>query len=659
MWQRAHGKVSERLTKSQVAGERDATIQGGIVRAARHREKPVALCMALVAILLAAPAGVPPRAADAPAIVTPSALRGAPAPIFPPFAHPPLDGPLVTTGSFGEYRPGRFHAGLDLSTGETVGQPVYAPLDGWIERVHASGVGYGRSIYLHAPDGRDILLGHLDAFDEPLASYVAAAQDSSGQYEQDLWPDAGRFRVRAGQRLGWSGRSGGVGQPHLHLEIRRGDMAINPLLAGASVADTTLPEITGITVEPRTADSRINGRFAPLRLALGARPETLRVSGLARVEVEARDPGLKRADMQPYEIRMRWGAHFVRCAFDSLSWASDMPEGRLIYDAGRIVEERRHAVLMWAPVGFRARAISSDASITREAGLIGLDDPSGEFPVTVTAADVRGQSRSTTFVVRLTGDDAGFRSAVLQGGAEARGQQGALPGFGWSAPAAAYFSAGASWDSIAAESLGTSVAAGELQPAGRAMRLSPGWFPLRKPILVRASVPAAHPDRQLGLYVRNGGDWELLDTEPDAATRAEVSGARAPTLARWLARSEAEWSRPSWIAHPAHLGEFAFFEDRVAPRIALIRPPHHRGDPTPYSRWALEARIAEEGSGVNARASGFIVDGKKRPTEWDAVDRKLRWKPRVAPAAGTHHYLVIAVDKAGNERRATATFVIN
>jgi murein DD-endopeptidase MepM/ murein hydrolase activator NlpD len=98
---------------------------------------------------------------------------------FPPLDRPPLDPPLRLSGSFGEYRPGHFHAGLDFATGGQVGLPVYASLPGSVVRVRASGVGYGRSVYLQADDGRLLVYGHLDAFDEPLASYVAAVQDSA------------------------------------------------------------------------------------------------------------------------------------------------------------------------------------------------------------------------------------------------------------------------------------------------------------------------------------------------------------------------------------------------------------------------------------------------------------------------------------------------
>ena len=126
------------------------------------------MCAALVALALAAR---PLMGGDVPG------AGGATPHLYPPFAHAPLDGPLIVTGTFGEYRPGRFHAGMDYSTGGSVGMPVYAPVSGWMERVRASGAGYGRSLYLHAEDGRLILLGHLDAYDEPFATAIAAAQD--------------------------------------------------------------------------------------------------------------------------------------------------------------------------------------------------------------------------------------------------------------------------------------------------------------------------------------------------------------------------------------------------------------------------------------------------------------------------------------------------
>ncbi len=176
--------------------------------------------MAAGAWLALAPA-TPCAQTSAPRARAAAPIHGLATPWETPLARPPLDPPLRLTGTFGEYRTGHFHAGVDLSTEEQVGRVVYASLDGHMVRMRTSGVGYGRSLYLLAPDGRLLVYGHLDAFDEPVASYVDSVQRATGQYEQDLWPDSSRFQIHAGQRLGWSGRSG-TGPPHLHFEIRRG-----------------------------------------------------------------------------------------------------------------------------------------------------------------------------------------------------------------------------------------------------------------------------------------------------------------------------------------------------------------------------------------------------------------------------------------------------
>ena len=260
--------------------------------------RPVAALLCGILACAAATFAAPPAA-------VPPLEPGAAASLFPPLTRAPLDGPLVLTGSFGEHRNSHVHAGLDFSTGGVVGKPVYAPLDGVIDRVRSSGAGYGRSIYLHAADGRLVVLAHLDAYDEPLASFVAAAQDSSGQYEQDLWPAAGRFRVKAGQRLGWSGRSG-TGSPHLHFEVRRGDMALNPLRAGVAVRDTQPPEVAALTLEPIDAGSTIEGGTMPVTLRFGAQRDTLELSGRARAVVQATDLGERRSSMAPWDAGVAW-----------------------------------------------------------------------------------------------------------------------------------------------------------------------------------------------------------------------------------------------------------------------------------------------------------------------------------------------------------------
>jgi hypothetical protein len=108
----------------------------------------------------------------------------------------------------------------------------------------------------------------------------------------------------------------------------------------------------------------------------------------------------------------------------------------------------------------------------------------------------------------------------------------------------------------------------------------------------------------------------------------------------------------------SRLGWFAEFQDTLGPRIAL-RTPARTAAPGPYNRWGIEAGITEQGSGLNARACYFVVDGKKVAVEWDPEADALRWRPLKRPASGTHKYDVIAEDRAGNQSIRSGTFVLD
>ena len=586
-------------------------------RAARRR-------LALLLLFLLQVPGLPARAeVRGAAIERGEAMPAARTaqPVFGPVEHEPLEANPVLTGTFGETRGAHFHAGLDYSTGRQVGVPLFAPLAGVIERARSSGVGYGRSLYLRAADGRLFVYGHLDAFEEPLASFVSAAQESSGQYEQDLWLEPGRFRVAAGQRLGWSGESG-IGDPHLHFEVRRGDMAINPLLAGIAILDTLRPVIDAVSIEPRNAQSRIDGRAVARRVTFGPIPDTVRVRGEARVVVEARDPGDRRADMEPYEISMEWNGHYVACRFDSISWATDMDEADFIYDRGRSVPTRRHAVRLWAPAGFRPRVIESDIATSLEAGTIGFEESRPFVTLRIAASDFAGNRIERSLVLAFSAAPAG----APPGAPVAR--RGTNAGFEWSFPAEALFEA----TDVRATALAMPAAAGELRPLSRAIALEPVWLAMRGPLTIRA--PLLPGVRRVGLYQNTGSGWDLVRTERDTARRQR-------------------------IGETHRLGRFALFADRLAPRLRARAVGTARNADAPYSRWAVEVAVVEDGSGMDPRASYFVVDGRRRPAEWDNEKRVLRWRPLAPPEPGTHRYLAVARDRAGNSGRLAGSFVLD
>jgi hypothetical protein len=53
------------------------------------------------------------------------------------------------------------------------------------------------------------------------------------------------------------------------------------------------------------------------------------------------------------------------------------------------------------------------------------------------------------------------------------------------------------------------------------------------------------------------------------------------------------------------------------------------------------------------------VDGARGPSEWDAEEKTLRWRPRRAPKPGAHRYTVVVADRAGNVTRSSGTFVLD
>lgn len=591
------------------------------------------------------------------------------APFEAPFAHSPLTPPLVITGGFGEYRIGHFHAGFDFGTGHVVGKTVYAPLDGHIERLRASGVGYGRSIYLRARDGRLLQFGHLDAFAEPMGSWIAAIQDSTGQYEQDLWPEPTRFPVHAGQRIAWTGQSG-AGGPHMHFEIRRGDMAYHPMRAGLVTIDESAPTLASVTLEPLDDTSYVEGSAGPVTRRMRAGAETLSVIGRVRAIVGARDGVWKGVDrMVPWLTRMEWGQSWIECRMDSVSWATDMVEGDYVFDAGRVVGEK--GIVLWASRGFRPRFIRASAPLDQDAGTIEVRRGDPPLTLTLEARDLGGHSTRRTVVVEAaTGGPAGDSARVrlwegverstvallpggfvryrgrMSGGGRSpwmvlhapsvlgspfvRHEQTSVKGasFGWELPYAARFDSSyyeAEWPTPHSS---LPPAGAELVNAEPLLRLGPETLPLRASVKVR--LPASGKPHA-AVYRYDDDEWTWVgDRHPNGPYELE--------------------SR--------RLGWFAEFEDTLGPRIRL-RTPSRKPSLGAYSRWALEAGLVEKGSGVDARASHFVVNGQRVPTEWDPEADVLRWRPLKRPRAGTHRYDVVAADRAGNLSVRSGTFVLD
>lgn len=164
----------------------------------------------------------------------------------------PLDIPLKLNANFGEMRPNHFHMGLDLFTERRENLPVYAPADGWVSRIKVEPGGFGNAIYVSHPNGFTTLYAHMNTFLPEVARYVKQQQYAQESWRVELQIPEGRFPVKKGSFLGYSGNTGASAGPHVHYEIRRtvNDACVNPLLL-YKVYDITPPDISRIAVYDR------------------------------------------------------------------------------------------------------------------------------------------------------------------------------------------------------------------------------------------------------------------------------------------------------------------------------------------------------------------------------------------------------------------------
>ncbi len=132
----------------------------------------------------------------------------------------PVDIPVILSGNVGEVRSNHFHSGIDIKTQGEIGKNILSVADGYVARIVVSPTGYGKALYVNHPDGTTSVYGHLDRFEGAIGDYVREEQYRRKSFAVDLAPPAGRFPVKRGERIAYSGNSGSSAGPHLHFEIR-------------------------------------------------------------------------------------------------------------------------------------------------------------------------------------------------------------------------------------------------------------------------------------------------------------------------------------------------------------------------------------------------------------------------------------------------------
>ncbi len=179
---------------------------------------------------------------------------------------PPLDIPLKLSGTFGEFRPTHFHAGLDIKTQGKEGFKVRSIKAGSIRRIRVATTGYGKCLYIQHPDGTTSVYAHLKKFSPKIEAFIKAHQYEKESFIVQKFLKLGEMNVEEGEIIGFSGNTGGSMGPHLHFEIRdsKEETPLNPLQLGFDIPDSIRPIVQGLYRYKRDA----NGLSQKTALAL-------------------------------------------------------------------------------------------------------------------------------------------------------------------------------------------------------------------------------------------------------------------------------------------------------------------------------------------------------------------------------------------------------
>jgi murein DD-endopeptidase MepM/ murein hydrolase activator NlpD len=610
----------------------------------------------------AAPATAPdPAAAPAP-VTTPPAPASGPAPRWP------LDLPAHwLTSDFMEYRDGRFHAGLDFKTREQEGFPAFAVADGWISRLRASPVGYGRAAYLSTPDGHIYVYAHLGRFADRLERVVREAQARDGRYRVELELPPGALPLKRGEVVGLVGQSG-TGGPHLHFEVRDAqDRPLDPLRNGFAVCDTIAPVIAHVRALPAAPAARLEGGAVARKLAVAGQAwangqaPVLHVAGpvaFSAQVVDATDPAGHRLEPWRLELTVDGRTVFRR----DNEW----------FDYAQNVHQR----LEWTECGgLREEWLHRDPA----------DSVAGrEGDRWYLGADGQGLAPGRHALALAAIDRAGNRATVAWD-LEVAATPGPAPADGpWRPePVAVSVTGAAGGEPVV---LTPFFASGPDPAPGVALvRLEPGADgALLAPVtLARAAArcdtaQAAQAARQglrfTGPVVRwEAAAWPVAGAPLVAVPEAAAATVGAPAVL-WFRWDGAAWSAAGPLLAPAPAGGpprlalprpglYAALRDTVPPVIAaapLTATPHpgYGGAPqvTP-PRWSvLAVGVRDAGAGVVADSLRARWDGRRLIVEPDLPrDRVLVELPDDA-APGRHTLELEAVDAAG--RRAVSRLTV-
>ena len=607
--------------------------------------------------------------------------------------HWPLDLPRELSSSFGEYRTGRFHAGIDLRTGGVIGHPVYAAADGHVSRVRCSPYGYGKAIYVQFRDGYSAVYAHLDDYFDELRAYVRRNQHARQSYTVDLYPEPGQFPVRKGQQIAVSGRTG-VGPPHLHYEPRdAANRPVNPRLLGISWPDTTRPVMQSLLVSPEGPAGTVNGGYEPITLDVTHHGEgryttaPVHISGRIGIGVDVIDPGRDGLRFGVHVLRLLHEDHEVfRVQHDYLSYDT-IHNGAVAYHPFYL--DRGRYLLLWRWPG-------NESPLYAQSSASGwFETPHTPGELVVEAVDFMGNKATLTIPFR---PDSPADAPTTQHAAETNGHV-SMACHGEFLTVTATFSAAESQAPELLVETGATITLLPFRPVSERT-----WMAAFKPDKSGAHALRVHHPRitpfeevvhvflrshatqsvdldEVQLRIQSdspygvlfaqakpadnvsappvplrGRAWRIWPEATPVDARVQLSlplpdGAENPSRLRLFRETGRGWRYVGGsheggriVAAVRNFGVYAVLEDTQPPTIRDISPPD--GYHAQTKRPIIRAHIADVGSGI----ADFSVtaNGTWLLAEYDPDENRLEWERDHDLPSGEQALVYRVVDNAGN-----------
>ncbi|PAU95849.1 hypothetical protein CK503_01980 [Aliifodinibius salipaludis] len=317
----------------------------------------------------------------------------------------PTEASRYLSSTFGETRAAHFHAALDIKTWGRKGYEVYATRDGTVDRVAIGPRGYGKVIYLKHDDGSYSVYAHLLAFNDELQQLADSVRFADNyQFEIEKFWGWRNIEVDQGDLIGYSGASG-IGPPHLHFELRTpSHKPFNPLLTNLSVKDDIPPQIRGLSVEPLSLRSTIEGENA-----IFTKKAKLKNGSYSFGTITTKGPiglGLNAFDQSNnvhntyavYELKLNVnGEHTFSSRVDSFSYG----------ETHQMFIDRVYPLLKNMDKGFQRLYIADGNSLPfyktdKQNGVLNL--PVGTHHVTITTKDYYGNTSTAKLTLKVSED---------------------------------------------------------------------------------------------------------------------------------------------------------------------------------------------------------------------------------------------------------------